>query len=197
MGFAWHFAPVKAGLQRQMSRFGSFQGVPWGLACAVLVIGVIWRDCVLVGAGALMALPAFRHHMDARAPWEGWRAALRCLLMGLGSLVCAAVLVLMVAAARFSWVEPAQDRPVATLLVVLVAVALCAAALRGVPSDARELVLLWAIPVGVGIAILTNGLGWTQAPYAFALVASAIMATTGWSLARHTARELLVAQRRD
>lgn len=177
-----------------MTRYVRQNPMHWAVAGAVLTLGLAWRDCILISTSTLLAGQAFRHYMDVGAPWPARRAWLRCVLMGLGDLLCAAALALMVAAAQLGWYQPANDRPLAALLVVLGALACRAAALRGVPTTAGELTPLFAIPILSAIALLASGLGWAKVPCAFALVVGASVAHAGWRLAHRTARELLVAE---
>jgi len=171
--------------------------LPWLVSAAVLAIGIVWRDCVLIASSAMLAWHAFHVHMDSAAPWQGLRAALRCWLMGAAGIAAALALWLMVAAAQWDWWAPENDHALQTLFVLAAAAAACwiarpAAAKPGL----RPLADVW-VPLTIVAALFARAQGWQAAPCVFAAAVGAGVGWAGWRMSRHVAGELLAAGSRS
>ena len=172
------------------------RAVPWVAAGAVLAAGLAWRDCVLTASSGLLALHAFYGHMDGHAPWQGWRAALRCWLMGVAGLMAALALVGMVSGVVLGWWAQANDRPVAALATLCAAVGVSWLARRDLPRRGRDHAVALAMLLLAAVALRTHDLGFALAPCLFALTSSALLMVAGWRLAHDTARALVYAESR-
>lgn len=157
--------------------------------------GLALRDCVLIAAGALVALQAFHVHMDANAPWQGWRAAVRCALAGLGGLFAAGALLAMVGGAWIGWWQPRSDQPLLGLLVLALA-ALACWTLQPDDRDPRLGAGAAIVMLAGGVALLSASLGWPVALCLFALAAAVLVGGIGWALLRSTAAALACADGR-
>ena len=156
------------------------RSLPWLVAAAVLASGVVWRDSVLIACSTLFALQAFELHMDAGSPWQAWRAALRCWVMGLASLLCGLALWTIVGAARLDWWTPANDRPDDVLLILSTAAAICLL----VRGETRRLGFrLFAdllVPAAVVVTLAASSSGWEDAPFLFAIFVGLAITQSGW-----------------
>lgn len=158
--------------------------LPWLAMAGVLVAGVLWRDCVLIASGVLLALHAFGLRMDAGAPWSGWRAAIRCWVMGVLAMAAGLALWAMAGAAWLDWWTPANDDPAGALLLLAAAAAVCRVCRLGSPvSDFRVLADL-VVPGAVVTALIAHARGWEAAPCVFAALAAVGVGHAGWRLAR-------------
>ena len=164
-------------------------------AVATLAAGLALRNCVLIAASALVALQAFRAHMDANSPWQGWRAALRCALAGLVGLFGAGALLAMVGGAWMGWWEPRSDQPMLGLLVLALA-AFAGWTLHPRDEGERYRVANAFAMLAGGIALLFASLGWSASPCVFAFVTAMAVGWMGWTLLRSVAGELLMADGR-
>jgi hypothetical protein len=171
--------------------------LPWLAAAAVLTIGVSWRDCVLMACSALLAFQAFQVQMERGAPWQGWRAAVRCWLMGAAGIAAALVLWAMVGAAWLEWWTPHNDHGVKTLLVLAGAAAVCWVSRLGMPDAGIRPLADVLIPLGVVTALFARANGWQAAPCVFAILTGAGVGLAGWRLSRDVAGELLDADSRS
>jgi divalent metal cation (Fe/Co/Zn/Cd) transporter len=174
----------------------SLFSLPWLAAAAVFAIGIAWRDCVLIACATLIAFHAFHVHMDSRAPWQGWRAAVRCWLMGAGGMVAGLALCAMVAAAWLDWWQPDNNHEVQTLLVLAAATAACWVSRLAGPSIGLRLLADVLMPLAVVTAVVARANGLQAAPCVFAALTGAGVAWAGWRLNRELASELLAADSR-
>ena len=158
--------------------------LPWLAVAGVLMAGVLWRDCVLLASGALLAFHAFGLRMDAGAPWPGWRAAIRCWTMGVVSMAAGLALWAMAGAAWLDWWTPANDHPTEALLLLAAAAAACQVCRLGSPDRDFRVLADLVVPVAVVAALIARARGWEAAPCAFAALVAAGIGYAGWRLAR-------------
>jgi hypothetical protein len=148
----------------------------------VLAAGIARFDLALAGGAALLAVRAFSAWMSQRAPWDAWRAAIRCAAAGSGALLLAGLLLLALALAlRGLWTPGTTSATSAAVLVL--GWALIAAVDRHARSVAE-----WSIVGVVGVlAAVVVWTGW-QAPAAAQHAAVALcglaLAARGWRLLR-------------
>jgi len=169
--------------------------LPWLAAGLALLFGVAWRDCVLVACSAWLAVHAFYARMDADAPWDGWRAALRCWLAGVGMLLAAIMLLLMVASAQLGWWSASADVD-AELTVLLLAAGIAAFGRLGRPIAPSYAAALGLAAVAAVTALLLADEGLVFARCVFAGASAVAVASMGWRLARHVAPELAASDER-
>ncbi len=177
----------------------ALSALPWIAAAIALFFGAAWRDCVLVAASAWLCIHAFYARMDAGAPWDGWRAALRCWLAGASMLLGAVALLFMVAGVSLQWWSRDAGHLDAGLSVLLLAATLASLGRLGrrvmAPSDGG--VGVGVLAVGTAAAtMLLAGNGMTYAPCIFAGASAVAMASIGWRLARHEASALVASDER-
>lgn len=170
-------------------------GLPWFATAGLLAAGVLWRDCVLIASGALFAVHAFALRMDAAAPWSGWRAAIRCGVMGMTAMAAGLALGAMVGAALLDWWTPANDHPAEALLLLAAAAVACRACRPDSPDWAFRVLADLVVPVAVVTVLIARARGWGPAPCLFAALAAVGVGHAGWRLARG-AGDLCVADGR-
>ena len=158
----------------------SIRALPWIVSATVLAAGVLWRDSVLVACSAIFLLHAFELHMDAGAPWQAWRIALRCWLMGAVSLLCGLALWVVVGAVRLEWWTPANDRPDDVLWLLSMAAAVCLL----VRGESRHMGFRpfadLLVPLAVMATLAASSRGWAEAPALFAVFVALAVTHNGW-----------------
>lgn len=69
-----------------------------GVVATLSAAGMAWHECVLLAAAAAVGHRLFLWRMDDGAPWDAWRAGVRCLFAGLLGLLAAVALFAVIAA---------------------------------------------------------------------------------------------------
>ena len=170
----------------------------WMPALLALASGILLRDCVLLAGAGLFALGGFRRRMDRDTPQRPLVAALRCINAGLGAMLEAAALLMMLVGAWLEWWQPANNSPIAAAAVLLVLFA-AFRALPGLPpgpssapavSDTRPEDLVLVVALG---ALATEPVGVPLVCCAGAAIAAVYLAWTGWHLVRDDAGLMLSA----
>lgn len=158
----------------------------------VFAAGIARFDLALASGAALLAMRAFGASMSRQAPWDAWRAAIRCASAGLGALLLAVLVLLALLLALRGWWTPGTTSPTSAAVLVL-GWALIAAA-GGRAHAAAE----WAIVAAMGV--LAAGVAWTgwQAPaaalHAAVALCGLVLAARGWRLLRLASFALLQAK---
>jgi hypothetical protein len=163
--------------------------LPWCVAAAVLTLGVLLRDCVLVASSALVFTHGFYSSMDTEQPWDGLRAAVRCWAMSGALLVFAFGLLTWVAAALLGSFSPHNDSPVATIAVLGGSVLLLTLTQQSWTTATSTLILCALI--ASAITLYLNALGVEYAPCLFAAGVSAMVGGMSLRLAFRVAPEML------
>lgn len=171
---------------------------PW-LAAASLGAGIARHDCALIAATGPLALAAFYGRMDTEVPVDAFRAAVRCIMAGAGSLLAAVLLLAVVAlAVRGLWL-PAHDPYFgsAAVLVMSVGVLVRVMAHESDAAAGRWLLPLAAAAGGAALALVAAGepSGW--ATCALPIATAALMGLAGWRLLGEVGTGLLAAGRRE
>ena len=167
----------------------------WLAAAGAFTIGTAWQDCVLIASSAMLSMHGFELHMEAGAPWAGWRAAIRSWSMGVAALAFGLALWVMVGSVQLEWWTPANDHPVEALWVGGATLTACWATRFGLQGSGFRMLASLIGPAGV-LAALTLGIfGWNAAPCFFAAVAAAEVGYVDWCRAR-SAGDLWAADHR-
>ena len=172
------------------------RGASWLIAVGVMALGLLWRDCVLIASSAAIALQSFYGHMDAMAPWAGWRAAVRCWLVGAASIASAIALFGAVLAAFMGWWNPLNDDAIRTFVALALAQLLWwavagGAALRGGAGRVAS----WATGSAL-LALYAGEIGIASAPCVFASIVGAALLIEGYRLMTQRAAALLWSDER-
>lgn len=166
------------------------------LPALLLGVGVAWRDCTLLAIAAVVGHRLFLWRMDRGAPWQEWRAAVRCLWAGLAGMAAAAALVVFVSGGLLGLWAMRHDPQGPALALMAVGTLLFGAVWLPGPRR-REETLFWAALFSVAALVTApDGAGIGFWPCAFTLLVAAGLGTAGWRLARHTSRELLQSGQR-
>lgn len=161
-----------------------------------LVPGALWRDCVLIASGLLLALNAFFARMDRDSPWDAWRAAIRCGLAGVLSILGGVALLAMAAATMLGAWPPTSHSRDAALLVLAVSIALAVHAGHGLASGGRGQACAGAALVAAAVAESAVDRGVPMAQCVFAIAAALALVWLGWRLAHDMASACLRAELR-
>lgn len=162
------------------------------LSLILLAIGMVLRNCVFLGAAALLGISAFYRHMDSFKPGQPIRAALRCISAGAASIVTTIIVGLVLLTGAFGFWPPVDTVALVAGGVVGTITMVIRAALSVSRSPDFELVpmeilVLAAAMLTLGLA--AHGIGWIACFYAGA--AFAVAGMVGWHLAGETASALL------
>jgi len=166
---------------------------------ASLGAGIARRDCALIAAAGPLALAAFYGRMDADAPVDAFRAAVRCVAAGAGSLLAAVLLVAVVAlAVRGLWL-PAHDPYFVGAAVLAASVG---ALVRVMAEEGDAGAGGWLLPLSaaaggaaLALAAAVEPSGW--ATCALPIATASLMGLAGWRLLAEVSTGLLAAGRRD
>ncbi|WP_127997714.1 hypothetical protein [Piscinibacter defluvii] len=162
-----------------------------GIVATLGAAGLAWHECVLLAAAAAAAHRLFLWRMDDGAPWDAWRAGVRCLFAGLFGLLAAVALFAIIAAGLAGYWQMGHHHARATLALVAAAAALVV--LVQVDWQARWAeTRFWAIVAG-GIAVTFAALRPDQELLP-CLVSAGIgtwLALASWRMVRTQARDLL------
>ena len=102
-----------------------------GVVATLSAAGLAWHECVLLAAAAAMGHRLFLWRMDDGAPWDAWRAGVRCLFAGLLGLLAAVALLAVIAAGLAGYWQMEHHHARATLALV------AAADVRGMAARPR------------------------------------------------------------
>lgn len=171
---------------------------PW-LAAASLGTGIVRNDCALIAAAGPLALAAFYLRMDAEAPVDAFRAAVRCIVAGAGSLLAALLLLVVVVLAMQGLWLPAHDPYAlgAAVLVMSVGVLVHVMADEADAAGSRCLLPLAAGAGGAALALVAavEPSGW--ATCALPIATAVLMGLAGWRLLGDVSAELFAAGRKE
>lgn len=170
---------------------------PW-LAAASLGAGVARRDCALIAAAGPVALAAFYLRMDAEAPVDAFRAAVRCAVAGAASLLVAASLLAAVAFAIHGVWIPDHGRHLGGVAVLAVSVGALVLTMTdegpGAMGTWFPALAAGAFGVGLAFALATDRAEWSLC--ALPVATAALMGLAGWRLLGDVATGLLGSSRR-
>lgn len=158
-----------------------------------LAAGIALGDCVIIAAAAPLALRRFYVGMDANAPMDALRAAIRSALAGVASLVVAGVLALMSIAAIHGIWQPTHDRFFAGPLLLVASILAFALSNREEGAAASPLspwlIASAALTAGIAGTLAAQGVRWDLC--ALPLATALLMALAGWRLLREVASGFL------
>jgi len=172
---------------------------PWleaAAAAAALAAGTALRDCVLLACGTWLAGRSFEAGMDARAPWDGWRAAVCCACAGFGLLLLGLALAAAIALAQWGWWSPGGAHPHGLALLFAVAAAIELARRRRRSSWPRAALSGLALAGLAAAALWLSEHGLALAACAFAAGVGLHVALGGWRLLQASAPALAGADGR-
>ena len=162
-----------------------------GIVAMLGSAGLAWHECVLLAAAAAAAHRLFLWRMDASAPWDAWRAGVRCLFSGLVGLLAAVVLFAIIAAGLAGYWQMGHHHARATLALVAAAAALLVLVQLDWQARWAE-ARFWAFVAG-GIAVASAPLR-PELELLPCLASAAIggwLACASWRMVRTQARDLL------
>jgi hypothetical protein len=171
---------------------------PW-LAVASLGAGIARRDCALIAAAGPVALAAFYLRMDAEAPVDAFRAAIRCVLAGVSSLIAAVALLVVIALAIHGAWTPGHDHYFGGVAVLGASIGALVLTMFGdevAGASGVQLLALAASAFGIGLAfaLATDRAEWSLC--ALPVATAALMGLAGWRLLGDVATGMLGSSRR-
>ena len=176
-----------------MTRLALVSSFGTGLVLTLAVAGVAWRDCLLLAGSVVLGQRLFLGYMDRAAPWEAWRAAMRCVAAGVLAILLSCALLLLVVGAREGWWLMSREQPVASWAMLAVAGAACSGLRTAVAGMLAEGAFWLLVLAAAWVVTIAQSHGVPAAPCVFVIAVAVQVARSGWSLARHTASGLLHA----
>lgn len=169
----------------------SAKALSGGIVVALSAAGVAWHECVLLAAAAAAAHRLFLWRMDDGAPWEAWRAGVRCLFAGLFGLLAAVALFAIIAAGLAGYWQTEHHHALATLGMVTAAAALLV--LIQVDWQARWAEMrFWALIAGAtAVTFAALRPDWELLPCLVSAGIGMWLAFASWRMVRTQARDLL------
>ena len=167
-------------------------------ASLALPLDTRWSDCLLLSGLAVAGYRLFLWRMSVGAPWDGWRAALRCLSAAVAGLLAAAALGGYAAGGLLGWWAIAHGDAGPTLALFGGGAVALLLLQRDRPARQAE-ALLWAILLA-GLALALQGAGgdrWAALPCLFSTAVALALAWASWRLGHGSARALMHAQQRS
>jgi hypothetical protein len=175
-------------------RFDLWTGA--AVAGALAIEGFIAGECLAVVLAALLSHRLFCAGMAAGAPWDGWRAAVRCMEVGLAGLLSSVGMGAMGASALAGWWAPQHSSGALLWTAVLVS----GAVLTYLPSDIQSRLreaLVWAgIAAALWLVMWRQQAGDEVAACLLLLGSSVAWGIWSWRLLGTTAGELFRAGQR-
>lgn len=164
-----------------------------GVVLVLLAAGMAWRDCLLIAGSAVLGVRLFFIYMDSAAPWEGWRAAIRCVTAGAVVVLAAGALLLLVAGNGWGWWDMAHRGP-ADSLGWLAGAGIVCCSMRQTQTEALSEAAFWLLVLAAALtATAAQRHGLPAAPCALVFVVALLLARAGWRLAHDAAAGLLQA----
>lgn len=165
----------------------------WALPWAILVAGIVLRDCVVIAAAGPLALWAFYSGMDNSAPMDAFRAAIRSAIAGVASILAAIVLIIIAMAAVLGLWQPNHEWLNASTGVLAVSLAAFVQLHRGEGANALSAppwMKAWvALAAGGVLAAVVWVPGWGACT--LPVTTATMMALAGWHLLREVASEFV------
>lgn len=163
------------------------------IVAALLGAGIAWRECVLLGVAVFAGHRLFLWRMDLGAPWDGWRAGLRCIAAGaLGLVASVAVVVALLIAPFGMW--PGDHGHAFQALVAIVAAGVLLCSVQVDPRSRLMEGVIWTALFLVAMAVFEEARrGWGLAPCVLTGALACWMAWRSWDLVRGSARALMHA----
>lgn len=163
----------------------------FGIVTLLGAAGLAWHECALLAVAAATGHRLFLWRMDAGAPWEAWRAGVRCLFAGLvGLLAAMAVLAIVAAGSAGYWPMRHQHEGATLALFATVAILLV-----GVQVDRHARwaeARFWAfVCAGLALAFAASQPELAWLPCLASMGMGIWLAIASWRMVRTQARDLM------
>ncbi len=169
-------------------RFGLWAGL--AVAGMLAMVGLAWSDCLMIAAATFMGHRLFIATMTAGAPWDGWRAAVRCIEAGLAGLLTSLGLAGLALAALAGWWTP-EHAHADLLSATLIASAIALTALHADTEERVREAWAWAgAAAALGFALWVLQAGFRDAPCLLIMAWAIVLACSSWRLTTTTASDL-------
>lgn len=167
----------------------------WVSAIGTAAAGIVLKDCLVIAAAGPLALWAFYATMNAQAPTDAFRAAVRTASAGAVSLLAGMTLALATFAAIHGVWQPAHDEFLAGAMVLAASIVGFAAIADNESPSARSVFFWLAACVAFvsifALVVVTLGNAWSLC--ALPLATAALLVLVGWRLLSEVATGILEA----
>ncbi len=163
----------------------------------IALVGGIWfSDCGLLSVGSYLMLHAFYLEMDAGAPWDGWRVAIRCWVVGLIFMLFGLVIGFGIVFKQLDMWHVQVDSSVGITLTLMAVAGLAVFA----TLVSLKVLRLGGLAIVFTLALLTQHLteisaGGFSYVCMYATLVAIMIARAGWVLARYVARDAILGSR--
>ncbi len=167
--------------------------LPWSGVLLALVLGVATRDCILIASAAMLAVYIARMNVEHGEAHDLFRCAIHCWVVGGASLMVALALVFWVSAMHAGF-WGGNDIGTPSMLGILgfcvLTVGVTTAKTISTPRRKTEVASFIAFGVAMVLAAFAARALDASGPCVFALSVAAVVALSGWQLARKIGAEL-------
>ena len=167
--------------------------LPWGGVLLALLLGVATRDCILIASAALLAVYVARTHVEHGEARDLLRCAIHCWVVGGASLLVALALVFWVSAMH-AGLWGGNDIGTPSMLGILGFCVLTVGATTAITIRTSRRKAEFASFIAFGVAMVLTAFAArafdASGPCVFALSVAAVVALSGWQLARKIGAEL-------
>jgi hypothetical protein len=167
--------------------------LPWSGVLLALLLGVATRDCILIASAAVLAVYIARMHVEHGEARDLFRCAIHCWVVGGASLLAAIALVFWVSAMH-AGLWDGNDIGTPSMLGILgfCVLTVGVTTAKTIHTSRRKTEFASFIAFGVAMVLTAFAARALDAsgPCVFALSVAAVVALSGWQLARKIGAEL-------
>jgi len=167
--------------------------LPWSGVLLALVLGVAARDCILIASAAMLAVYIARMNVEHGEARDLFRCAIHCWVVGGASLMVALALVFWVSAMHADfWGGNDIGTPSMLGIVGFCVLTVGFTTAKTISTSRRRTEFASFIAFGVVMVLAAFAARAVDAsgPCVFALSVAAVVALSGWQLARKIGAEL-------
>lgn len=167
--------------------------LPWSGVLLALLLGVAARDCILIASASLLAVYVARMHVEHGEARDLLRGAIHCWVAGGAALLVALALVLWVSAMHAGlWDGNGVGTPSMLGILGFCALTVGVTTAKTIRTSRRKTEFASFIAFGVAMILTAFAARVLNAsgPCVFALSVAAVVALSGWQLARKIGAEM-------
>ncbi len=167
--------------------------LPWSGVLLALLLGATTRDCILIASAAMLGIYITRTHLEHDEARDLFRCAIHCWVVGGASLLVALALVLWVSTMHAGfWGGNEMGTPSMLGILSFCMLTVGVTSARTMRTSRRKTECAGFIAFGFAMVLAAFAARAFNAsgPCVFALSVAAVVALSGWRLARKIGAEL-------